>query len=63
MKKSILSIAVALATGLFASCGASAPKADLNGASKADSLAYAIGLAQTQGLKDYLVARMGMEPI
>ena len=51
MKKTIFSV-VALAAGLFVSC-TSAPKANLEGASKADSLAYAIGVAQTQGLQDY----------
>ena len=61
MKKSIYSVAAALAVGLIASCGVSAPKANLEGASKIDSLSYAIGMAQTQGLKDYLVARMGMD--
>ena len=59
MKKTIFS--VALVAGLMVSCGTSVPKADLNGASKADSLAYAIGVAQTQGLKDYLVGRMGLD--
>lgn len=61
MKKSIYSVAVALVAGLIASCGVSAPKANLEGASKVDSLSYAIGVAQTQGLKDYLVGRMGMD--
>lgn len=61
MKKSIYSVAVALVAGLIVSCGASAPKANLEGASKVDSLSYAIGIAQTQGLKDYLAGRMGMD--
>ena len=61
MKKSIFSVAMAIAAGLFVSCGVSAPKANLNGASKIDSLSYAIGVAQTQGLQDYLVMRMGMD--
>ena len=60
MKKTIFSVAMAFAAGLFVSC-TSAPKATLNGVSKADSLAYAIGVAQTQGLKDYLVGRMGVD--
>lgn len=60
MKKSIFTVAMAFAAGLFVSC-TSAPKANLNGASKADSLAYAIGVAQTQGLKDYLVNRMDVD--
>ncbi len=63
MKKSIYSVAVALVAGLFVSCGVSAPKANLEGANKVDSLSYAIGVAQTQGLKNYLVARMGMDTI
>ena len=61
MKKNIFSVAMAVAAGLFVSCTTSAPKADLNGASKVDSLAYAIGVAQTQGLQDYLVGRMGVD--
>lgn len=61
MKKSIFSVAVALTAGLIASCGASAPQASLEGGNKVDSLSYAIGMAQTQGLKDYLVARMDMD--
>ena len=52
---------MAIAAGLFVSCGTSVPKANLNGASKADSLSYVIGIAQSQGLKDYLVARMNMD--
>lgn len=60
MKKSIFTVAMAFAAGLFVSC-TSAPKANLNGATKADSLAYAIGVAQTQGLKDYLVNRMDVD--
>ena len=60
MKKSIFTVAMAFAAGLFVSC-TSAPEANLNGASKADSLAYAIGVAQTQGLKDYLVNRMDVD--
>lgn len=61
MKKTIFSVAVALTAGLIASCGTSAPQASLEGANKVDSLSYAIGMAQTQGLKDYLVARMDMD--
>ena len=60
MKKSIFSVAVALVAGVFVSC-TSAPKVSLNGVSKVDSLAYAIGVAQTTGLQDYLVGRMGVD--
>ena len=61
MKKTIFSVAMTFAAGLFVSCTTAAPKVELNGASKADSLAYAIGVSQTQGLKDYLVGRMGVD--
>lgn len=61
MKKSIFSVAMALAAGFLVSCSTTAPKADLNGANKVDSLSYAIGVSQTMGLKDYLAGRMGMD--
>lgn len=61
MKESIFSVTMALVAGFIVSCGATAPKVDLNGATKVDSFSYAIGIAQTQGLKDYLVARMDMD--
>ena len=51
MKKVSILAAVAMATGL-ASCTAQAPKATLK--TDVDSLSYAIGISQTQGLKDYL---------
>lgn len=60
MKKTVFSVAVALAAGLFISC-TSAPRVTLKGADKVDSLAYAIGMAQTQGLQDYLVGRLGVD--
>ena len=58
MKKSIVIGMVALA-GFAASCTNSAPKADMS--SDLDTLSYAIGMAQTQGLKDYLVQRVGVD--
>lgn len=61
MKKTVFSVAMAFAAGLFISCTPAAPKANLNEASKADSLAYAIGVSQAQGLKDYPVGRMGID--
>ena len=61
MKKNIFSVAAVLVAGLFASCTVSAPKANLKGASQADSLSYAIGVVQSQGLKDYVVMRMGLD--
>ena len=51
MKKLSILAAVAMATGL-ASCTAQAPKATLK--TDVDSLSYAIGISQTQGLKDFL---------
>ena len=41
------------------SCGNGAPKASLK--SDVDTVSYAIGMAQTQGLKDYLVGRLGVD--
>ena len=55
MKKVSILAAVAMATGL-ASCTAQAPKATLK--TDVDSLSYAIGISQTQGLKDYLSQRI-----
>ena len=43
----------------MASCGTSTPKADLK--SDVDTLCYAIGMSQSQGLKDYLSMRMGID--
>lgn len=59
MKKLTLVAAVAIAAAAFTSCGNSTPKADLK--SDVDSMSYAIGMAQTQGLKEYLVDRMGVD--
>ena len=58
MKKVGILAAVAIATGL-ASCTAQAPKATLK--TDVDSLSYAIGISQTNGLKDYLSQRMEMD--
>ena len=43
----------------FASCGNGTPKASLK--SDVDSMSYAIGMTQTQGLKEYLVDRLGVD--
>ncbi len=58
MKKISILAAAALAA-VMTSCGNGTPQADMK--SDLDSLSYAIGMAQTQGLKDYLVQRMGMD--
>ncbi len=58
MKKfTIAAFAVAAVTML--SCGNAAPKANLK--SDVDTLSYAIGMAQTQGLKEYLVTRLDVD--
>ena len=58
MKKITILAAIAAVTGL-ASCTAQAPKANLR--TELDSLSYSIGMAQTQGLKGYLVGRMDVD--
>ena len=58
MKKISVILAVAVAA-IMISCTQSAPNASLK--SDIDTLSYAIGMSQTQGLKDYLVMRMGVD--
>ena len=50
---------MAIAAATITSCGNGTPKASLK--SDVDTLSYAIGMAQTQGLKDYLVQRLGVD--
>jgi FKBP-type peptidyl-prolyl cis-trans isomerase FklB len=57
MKKLSFIFVVAVAA-IIASCGNGTPKADLK--SDVDTLSYAIGMAQTQGLKEYL-SHMGVD--
>jgi FKBP-type peptidyl-prolyl cis-trans isomerase FklB len=57
MKKITLFIAAAVAM-IMASCN-QAPSASLK--TDVDTLSYAIGMAQTNGLKDYLSMRMGVD--
>lgn len=60
MKKFTVVAAMAIATtSAFMSCGNSAPKADLK--NDVDSVSYAIGMAQTQGLKPYLERQLGID--
>jgi FKBP-type peptidyl-prolyl cis-trans isomerase FklB len=59
MKKLTFMAAMAIAAATISSCGNGTPKADLR--SDVDSLSYAIGMAQAQGLKDYLVDRLGVD--
>ncbi|MBR4643799.1 MAG: FKBP-type peptidyl-prolyl cis-trans isomerase [Bacteroidaceae bacterium] len=58
MKKISIIAAVVLAA-IMASCGNGTPKANLK--NDVDTLSYAIGMAQTQGLKEYLVQREGVD--
>ena len=59
MKKFTVVAAMAIAAAAFTACGNSTPKASLK--SDVDSVSYAIGMAQTQGLKEYLVERLGVD--
>ena len=59
MKKLMFVAAMAIATAAFTGCGNSTPKASLK--SDVDTMSYAIGMAQTQGLKEYLVGSLGVD--
>ena len=58
MKKFSILAAVALAAILW-SCGNGAPKANLK--DDVDTLTYAVGVAQTRGLKEYMTQRMNVD--
>jgi FKBP-type peptidyl-prolyl cis-trans isomerase FklB len=59
MKKFTFAAIAAVAAVMMYSCGNGTPKASLK--SDIDTVSYAIGMAQTQGLKDYLVGRLGVD--
>ena len=59
MKKLTIVAAMMAITAAFTACGNSTPKADLK--SDVDSMSYGMGLAQSQGLKDFLVQRMNID--
>ena len=60
MKKLFFGAMMALATAAtMVSCGNSTPKADLK--DEVDTLSYAMGMAQTQGLKEYLSDRLQID--
>ncbi|MDY4556529.1 MAG: FKBP-type peptidyl-prolyl cis-trans isomerase [Prevotella sp.] len=59
MKKFSFMATLAIVAAGMVSCGKSTPKANLK--SDVDTLSYAIGMAQTQGLKEYLVERMDVD--
>lgn len=59
MKKLSILMTLAIAIFIGSSCTAQAPKANLK--NEVDSLSYAIGLTQTQGLKPHLTMRMNVD--
>ena len=59
MKKLMFVAAMAIVAAGFTACGNGTPKANLK--SDVDSMSYAIGMAQTNGLKEYLVDRLGVD--
>ena len=61
MKKFTFAAIAAVAAVMMYSCGNGTPKANLK--SDVDTVSYAIGMAQTEGLKDYLVGRLGIDTV
>lgn len=59
MKKFAFAAIVAIATAALTSCGNGTPKADLE--NDVDTLSYAIGMTQSDGLKEYLSQRLGID--
>lgn len=59
MKKITLFAAAAVVAAAMASCGKSTPKADMK--NDVDSLSYAIGMAQSNGIKEYLAGNLGVD--
>ena len=59
MKKLSIMAALAIAAGTMISCNGGTPTASLK--SDVDTVSYAIGMAQTQGLKSYLAMQMGVD--
>ena len=59
MKKFTFAALAVVAAVMMNSCGNGTPKANLK--SDIDTVSYAIGMAQTKGLKDYLVGRLGVD--
>ncbi len=59
MKKLQLVVLAAIMTAALAGCGNSTPKADLK--TDVDTLSYVLGVAGTQGLKEYLAQQEGID--
>ncbi len=60
MKKFSFAAAVA-AAAMMASCGTGTPKADLR--ENVDTLSYAMGMVQSNGLKEYATQRLGVDSV
>ncbi len=60
MKKFSFAAAIAVAA-MMASCGNGTPKADMR--ENVDTLSYAMGMMQSQGLKEYATQRLGVDSI
>ena len=61
MKKLSIVAVMAIAAATFMSCGNGTPNANLK--NEIDTMSYAIGLAQSNGLKEYLVDRMSIDTV
>jgi len=59
MKKLTNAVAAVVAAAAVAGCGNGTPKANMT--SDVDTLSYAMGMTQSQGLKQYLVERMEVD--
>ena len=59
MKKFTFAALAAVTAVMMYACGNGTPKANLK--TDVDTVSYALGMAQTQGLKDYLVGRLGID--
>ena len=59
MKKITFATVAAVAAVMISSCGNSTPRASLK--NEVDTMSYAIGMAQTQGLKEYLVGSLDVD--
>ncbi len=59
MKQLAFVAIMVIAAATFSACGNSTPKADLK--NDVDTMSYAMGMAQSQGLKEFLVGRMQID--
>jgi FKBP-type peptidyl-prolyl cis-trans isomerase FklB len=59
MKKMMFAAVAAVAAVMMYSCGNGTPKANLK--TDVDTVSYALGVDQSQGLKEYLVGNMGID--